>query len=274
MEKLNSVLILSLFSLLPSSMFAAPAQNQVAQEKQADSLAKNSSATGQTIFVWSTPQSTTELQTSLLGKLDKQTGGGHKVPDAPGEDLLGWQMRRWAEVKVGDAIAVSTTLWGDLALSRQLLTDKNADMRRRGLRLAHSAVRLAGERGAKAQTIARVFDAWILPFIADARTQSWRDLSRIELLKDGAIAFRGAADGERSIAALELLLREAEGVRDVTASDWARINLANAFTRAGRFREAAALLETRAAEQEAANKAAASTAPIAAPAPQAKPQIH
>ncbi len=122
------------------------------------------------------------------------------------------------------------TVGQSLLLSRALLRDKEPKRRRSGLLLASETAnfliaRLPGEKW----LVARVYQGFILPNIALANVEMWRDPSRGRLLEAAVAAFGGAGEVAAQKRVLEWLLVTLEKQSGASSNtlDWTRGTLAS-----------------------------------------------
>lgn len=182
--------------------------------------------------------SATQVQNAVFAYLQEKTGQPSRTPSYPTNSLLSWSLRRY-----NDAPDDPKTLYGlvaeDLHIAQSLLIERNARQQRRGLQLANSANLKVAVRLRDKWLYARIHEGFLLPNLSAAPVEGWRIIGRQRLIEDAASAFAQSAEPDKQMAALQWLLVHAD---TPNLTDWARIQLAQAFAAQEKYEQAIALL--------------------------------
>ena len=171
------------------------------------------SSVGVSRRVWAAPTSATPVisasetvQKLTFEHLEKQAGGAIKPPAFPDEKLLMWMDKR--NETVTDNEKSRYKLLGEhLLIARQLLESDDVAARKRGFWMASESANFAAAKLNKDKwLLARIYEGFLLPRVALANTELWRDPSRSRILEAGVSAFANAGERDKQIRVLEWLI--------------------------------------------------------------------
>lgn len=157
-------------------------------------------------------------------------------PTFPDDAVVAWVLER-RKTFSGKSEQVYRAVGEELLVAQQLLSSKNLQRRRQGLRLLrHTDLFVQQKLPDEKLLRARLYEGFVLPYIESAHWPSWQDLSRQRLAERAIAAFSQAGERDNEIRTLYLLFRF---FPNENTRDWAFGRLAQAYAARNEYAKAA-----------------------------------
>ena len=193
-----------------------------------------------------------KIQAAAFDYLAQKCGQRLQAPHYPRDRLLQWNYAQFAVVRDGEVVAIEDpkvlypAIYRSLLIARDLLQSSDVRQRRRGMVLVDAVGTHASATLRDANLTVQIKNGWLLPFLADAYEDDTRALSRYNVLREAAGAYKQNGETARYGAALQALevLAESYYARDsklwANGADWVHIKLGEFYQNEKRYAEAIA----------------------------------
>lgn len=192
-----------------------------------------------------------KAQNRVFQEAQEKSGGMVVTPRPPADALMNWQYYRY--YPQGDDTDIAAPIdhkelyvlvAEDLLLAQKLLAQKDLRQQRRGLQLMFRTTLNTDMRLKDEKLTAKIYDAFMLPFLQAANADPVDGLSRTAILQNACGIYKKANDIDKFEASLRVLVSLANAAHAPQIRDWSRYTLAIFYADQNKFGEAIDVMQS------------------------------